>query len=283
MIGLLASLALGLAATLYWRWRVRPEPEAGDWQEYLAAARGLGAPAPFAWRWLWPALCGSSWQRWDRLNRACAAATVPAVYLLALGRGLDPLPALAVCGAWSLAAPFWERTHRVVFLTDAPAVLALVGCVAALDGKQLGLAVALALVAGALREWAPVVAAAAALSPVPFVGLLAVGWWCRRRAPWRHPHLYGSTLDLFRRFGLPRLRAGVAEGWAAAVGPAIVGFVDWRGWLVAGVAFAPALRSVDVVRFLAPALPFLLVGAAGVMAPGLLLVWALVAAQRWEP
>ena len=273
---LLASLVLTALAA--WGWRLRigapPDPGLGDHEEYR---RWRTAPRPFAWRWLVPVVTGGRPLAWRGVTVLALVASGPALSLYLVSRGASELEALAGVAVWSCLPAIWERHGQVLYLVDAPAlVFALVAASSALDWP---VRVGAALLAGATRESAPVLAACFAWSWLPLLGLLAVPWW-RGGQPWRSWELYEHP---WRTFAARRWQAGWSlEAHVIPFGGAVAGFAttDPRVWAAVAVSALPVLRSVDTARLLVQAAPAVIAAAVigassgalvGMMALGLVL------------
>lgn len=141
-----------------------------DGVRYMTAARRRVA-RPFHLRWLLPRLCGDSLRRWTVVSRA----SVVAIGLLGAVYARSPW---MVCIAFLPGVTFNWR-HPV--LVDA-AGMALALAAAVVFPWCWPAALALALVAGCVRETAPVWAAIYAWHPILLVGLVpvAVRWLMRQ-------------------------------------------------------------------------------------------------------
>jgi hypothetical protein len=144
-----------------------------DGRRYLAMAAGRRAPLPFALRWLLPAVCGTSLTRW-RWSTAIHLVLLPPLLVVWLSRWLDHPGLLVTGGLLVCGLPGIFRIHlRLPVLVDAPAMAwALSAAIAAQHGRW-PLVVALALLAGSVKEPAPIFAACYAWSVLPLVGLAA--------------------------------------------------------------------------------------------------------------
>lgn len=281
MLVLLLCALLTTAAAALWRLRIGApaDPWKGDWQEYQ---RWRVAPRPFAWRWLVPVLTRGQAGAWSGLVLVCLIGSGPALGAYLLSRGATDTQAIAGVAIWTLLPGVWERHGQVLYLVDAPAlVFALVAATTALDWP---IRVAAALLAGATRETAPVLAASFAWDAWPLVGLLAVPWW-RTGAPWRSYELY---VQPWRTFARQRWQAGWSlEAHVLPFGGALPGFAfaDPRVWAALAIAALPVLRSVDTARLLTQAAPAVIAAAVlGASSSALLGMVALgvVLSSNWQ-
>lgn len=127
---------------------------------------GQRVPRPFAYRWLLPLLCGQSLQRWQFANAAG---------LVLLGVGTAALAGFGWAGVVAalivvtLPMSLFNARHPV--LADSLA-LGLAVCAAAVAQVSVPLAVLLAVVAGTVKEPAPVFAAVFAWQPWLLLALI---------------------------------------------------------------------------------------------------------------
>lgn len=228
------------------------ELTADGWR-YMAMAAGHGAPTPYHFRWALPALLGEDKAKWAAMSRGSVVAMVPAMRLLT-GSWQAGLFVFNLDGVWGMA-----RKYPVV--VDQAAMLAAVLSAAAARRRRLFTSAALALVAGSVKETAPVFAAAYAWHPIPLVGLVAPlarmsvepgddvtddfsheairrpiesAWWVRR----------GKAFD-------PKL-------WVAPLGALIAGFRgDPRTLVTLLLAYGQTAVAVDTTRLAQWAWPVL--------------------------
>ena len=168
-----AATALGAALiTLGYR-NQRGVELSPDGRRYLAMGAGRPAHLPFGLRWLLPAVCGASLTRW-RWSTAIYLGLLPPLLVVWLSRWINHPGLLVAGGVLVCGLPGIYRTHlRLPVLVDAPAMAwALGAAIAAHHGSWL-LAVALALLAGSIKEPAPIFAACYAWSLLPLAGLVA--------------------------------------------------------------------------------------------------------------
>lgn len=249
-----------------------------DGHYYLLAARGIAVPVPYQRRWALPALLGPHVRRWALLTYASLALTPAAAWCYLQAHTSAPLVGAALLSA---LPGVWRCSLRFPVLTDAPAFALSLVVAALCSTPAWPLAIPLALLLGGTRESAPLFAALWAWSPVPLVGLLAVGW-THRSAPAAEPWLtrpIATALELRRRMGPDGML------YVAPWGAALLGFagLDWRGWLTVAVAYAQLLTAQDTIRLYTWAAP-VVVAAAAEQVP---LAWlpvalAVTALQSWE-
>lgn len=234
-----------------------------DGARYLAMAQRRVA-RPFHLRWLLPALCGRDLTNWRNVTRGAllAVAGLTALYsgspwMLAVGL----LPGLAF--AW----------RRPVLVDPLGMALAL--------GSALLLpvcwpaAVAVACLAGMVRETAPIWAAVYAFNPIPLLGLVPVA----ARALMRQGD---DVLDAENAWILAhpikaaqKYHAGLWLDWRTMVAPwggllvALAG-LDLRLGLALALGYAQLLVATDSVRLYQWAAPAMALAAVNVT-PG----WAL--------
>lgn len=154
--------------------RREPHPELSpDGRRYLAMAAGRPAPFPFALRWLLPALCSTSLRRWRWCTALHLGALPPLVAYWLWAEGTAAVVCVAgglmVCGLPGV----WRLYLRWPVLVD-PAAMAWALASAVFAQHRLWLpAVGAALIAGSMKESAPLFAACYAWHPAALVGLVA--------------------------------------------------------------------------------------------------------------
>ena len=154
--------------------RREPHPELSpDGRRYLAMAAGRPAPFPFALRWLLPALCSTSLRRWRWCTALHLGALPPLVAYWLWVEGTAAVVCVAgglmVCGLPGV----WRLYLRWPVLVD-PAAMAWALASAVFAEHRLWLpAVGAALIAGSMKESAPLFAACYAWHPAALVGLVA--------------------------------------------------------------------------------------------------------------
>lgn len=144
-----------------------------DGRRYLAAGAGKAVALPFALRWLLPKVCGASITRW-RLCTLCHLALLPPLVAIWLSPwiaqpGLRVVGGLLICGLPGV----WRIHIRWPVLIDGAAMAWSLGAAILLERGFWPAGVAAALIAGCIKETAPVFAACYAWNPVALVGLAA--------------------------------------------------------------------------------------------------------------
>jgi hypothetical protein len=172
MVAPLIALVVGLALIVIGRMNVA-EAVSPDGHRYRALGSGERVPMPFALRWLLPAVCGASLGRW-RVNTLVHLAALLPLLTVWLGHWLQDerlrvVGALLVCGFSGI----WRITLRWPVLVDATALTWAVGSAIAFQHHVPLLGIALALVAGCVKESAPVFAACYGWTLLALIGLLA--------------------------------------------------------------------------------------------------------------
>lgn len=163
---------IGVLSWLLWSMNYEKRM-APDSYQYSAMAQGKKVPNPFWGRWLMPLLLRERGALWE----AMTLVSVVAMHgLLAYGFGIR---------AALLLAP----SHLIAFnvkipvLVDLPALALVCAALVVEDHNAL---IAIGLVAGSIKQNAPIMAAIAAWSPWPLVGLL-MPWvglaWSRKLDP----------------------------------------------------------------------------------------------------
>lgn len=284
-VAMAIAVVVSAIAVRWWERRVGVHDAiAGDSIEYRM---GATAPRPFCWRWGPRLLFSSPWQ-WLKGTQVMLALSGGIVYLF--GRVVweaEPFAAAALTWMWVWLPGVWERTTRVVYLTEGMVIPA--GLLAAVAWKLGGWwwigAVPLTLLVGTFREVAGVWVALWGMTPWGLVGLLAVPWWRRGGAPQRHAHLF---VHPWKTFAKARWRAGLGvRPHLTAWGVAAPGLLTANPWVLGAMVMAawPLLRSIDTVRLLIWAWPAVaggLVAQAPVELLIALVVLAPVGALIWD-
>ena len=221
-----------------------------DGVRYLAASSQRVA-RPFHLRWLLPRLLGADSRRWQYVTRAS---------VLAIG----VLTALYAHSVWMVAVialpGLWFNWRHPV-LVDAPA-MALALAAAVLWPIYWPAAIAVVLVAGCVRETAPVWSAVYAWQPWLLAGLVPVGMrWLMRQGPdvldaenaWILAHPFQASRKYHAGLWLDA-RMMVAP-WGGLV--AAVAFLDARLEVALGLAYAQLAAATDSVRLYQWAAPVL--------------------------
>jgi hypothetical protein len=221
-----------------------------DGVRYFAAASQRVA-RPFHLRWLLPRLLGADSARWQVVTRTSVLAigVLTAVYAHSVWMGC----VVALPGIW------FNWRHPV--LVDAPA-MALALAAALLWPISPAAAIALVLIAGCVRETAPVWSAVYAWQPWLLVGLVpvAVRWLMRQGSDvldaenaWILVHPIKASAKYHR--GLWTDAGTMVAPWGGLV--AAVAFLDARLEVALGLAYAQLLAATDSVRLYQWAAPVL--------------------------
>jgi hypothetical protein len=252
-------LALGIAALLL----LDEHPSlAPDSAYYLDAGAGKRVPIPFAYRWFLPFALGTVHNRWRIVTLAAIGIQGGALAVYA-----HDLRAVILVG---FLPALWRFSLRHPILADAPA-MAVALCGAATwtvlphTWPTILLLLTLSLLAGGMRETAPVWMAIYCWSPWPLAGLLAVlpgALKARKVDPtsdniWiQHP--VESALKARRGHWLAWQL--VAVPWGVLL-PLAVWHATPRVWLALALAHLPWLATSDWNRIAAWAAPVLAVAA----------------------
>ena len=272
-------IALGMTLIAWWRWSEAVgshDAGAGDSVEYRA---GRAAPRPFCWRWGLTVVARWGAEAWMALTAGWLTVSGPIIWLWLRQRGCSELGAFVGVWLWICLPSVWERSARIVHLPEGVVIPLCLLSAEMLNLPEVGwwVGIALALIAGTLRETSGVWIALYAGSPWGLVGLLTVPWWRRGGAPTRNHHLFDHP---WRLFGRERLRRGFAvRPYLTCWGAAAPGLLTLNPWVWGAVAFAawPLLRSVDTARLLAYAWPLVMASAVGGADERLLLALAVLA------
>ena len=247
----LAIVLLALGRVSRPEWSISP-----DGRRYLALAAGRPVPLPFALRWLLPRLCSTSLLRWRWCTAAHMVALPPLVAVWLTGWIGDGRACVAggllVCGLPGV----WRIHLRWPVLVDPAAMAWAVASAVAARERWWVAAAVLALVAGCIKETAPVFAACYAYHPLALVGLLAPALRAltapRGDDPENDPeildHPFRSSRRAHRgRWLDPRLMLapwGLCLLAPAAAEPRLLAVLA----LTAAVAYGQLLVAVDTVR-----------------------------------
>jgi len=172
MVAALVAFVAGVVLIASGRLNVA-ESVSPDGHRYRALGAGEPVPMPFALRWLLPRVCGASLVRW-RVSALLHLAALPPLLAVWLRHWIHEdamvaAGALLVCGLSGV----WRITLRWPVLVDATALTWAVGSAIAFQQGVWPLGGALALVAGCIKESAPVFAACYAWNPLALIGLVA--------------------------------------------------------------------------------------------------------------
>ena len=237
-----------------------------DGRRYALMGKGERQPLPFHLRWLVPAVCHDREAAWIVLNLASILAVVLGTGYLALWHGAT-LAQACVAALLMAGMPSLRFAWAAPVLVDMPALAVALGA-ALLWPLEPYAAVAVALLAGAISEKAPVWAAVFALSPWLLLGLVApLLRWALIRAPKPSPHdplavtlehPIQAALEYHRgRWRDPLL---MLTPWGVCL-VALLAPSPWL-WLALAVGYAQLLLATDSVRLYQQAAPVACVSAA---------------------
>jgi hypothetical protein len=144
-----------------------------DGRRYLHSGARQPIAFPFALRWLLPLLCGTSVRRWQLCTVAHLVLLPPLVTLwlepwIASER-LQIVGGLMICGF----AGIWRMSLYRPVLVDAPAMTWGLTAAIFFQHHLWYLGILCSLVAGSIKETAPVFAACYAWNPLGLIGLAA--------------------------------------------------------------------------------------------------------------
>ncbi len=165
-----ALSALVVAVALALRAYVHAPRWSPDGNRYAAMARSTPQPRPFAFRWLMPRLLGPTMLPW---RIASALGMVASAALVSTLTGSPWAGALLAC------SPLVRLACELPVLTDSVAMALGLWSAVAATRQQWALSCALAALAGACRESAPIWASVWSGSPLPLLGLVTVKWWAK--------------------------------------------------------------------------------------------------------
>jgi len=242
-----------------------------DGAHYLRAAAGHRVPSPYHRRYLLPAVLGPHPRRWVALTAASLAATPALAWLYFGAVGLTG-GARIFAAALLSSLPAMRFPARFPVLLDAPSFAGALLVAWASYTLPWWAPLPLALLLGATRETAPVFAALWSWSPLPLLGLLAVGWWkpCAPvppGEPWLE-HPFRSAWEMRRRLGFDG--SLYVRPWGAALFG--LGAPSWQMAITVAVAHAQLFAAVDAVRLAVWCAPVLCAAAARAIPPAW---WAL--------
>lgn len=224
-----------------------------DGLRYLAIAAGDGAPTPYHFRWLLPKALGDNTSRWEAVSTGSVLAMLPAMRWLT-GRWAPGLFVFGLHGVWNMA-----RRHPV--LVDPAAMLAAIVAAAATKHRRWGVAVAASLLAGCIKETAPVFAVLYAQHWLPLIGLVSP-------AVMAQVERGDDVTDDFSHDCLERpfesawwVRRGKSTDWRlwlAPLGALVAGFKgDTRTVTTVAAAYGQTVAAVDTNRMIVWAWPVL--------------------------
>lgn len=261
-------------------------PLSPDGRAYLRAAMGQPVPRPYSRRWLLPFLLGPHPARWALATYASLALTPFAAWAYFAAMGLDGARLVFAVALLCALPGVWRCSLRFPVLIDAPSfalsLLLATNARHCMAGQASWLVlVPFLLAGGAMRETIPVFAALWAWSPLPLVGLLAVGWWRKAAppdAPWLE-HPIREALKLRRDIGLD------GTLYLRPFGAALAGLVHPTAQTIATVAVAhlQLAAAQDTIRLTVWCAPVLVLHAAQVvpleLAP-LAVLWTVMQEDR---
>jgi hypothetical protein len=212
---------------------------------------------PFHYRWLIPKLCRDRALWWHRCTYWSLWACLPALWWYIGG-----WHGVAAAAAFTGLAGLWQFNRAHPVLVDAPAMLLAVLAADACRHGLWPLGLALAVVAGCIRETSPAFAAIFAWSPIPLVGLIAPAIRHLQK-PGADPCHLEWTLD--HPFAASRkFHAGMPfAAWVLPWGAALLGLAhpSWQLAAVLALAYGQCAVATDTVRLYQWAAPVLLAAA----------------------
>ena len=228
---------------------------------YRTMATGQRVARPFALRWLLPAVC--------RTNRT-AWLTVQIVSFLALAGLVGVETGKWWAGLLLLGCSGLTLNLKHPFLVDLPALALAYGSAVAWTHGLWWIALGLILIAGCVKESAPVFGAAFCLSPWLLIGLLPVGCrWLMRSGPdvldaknaWILEHPFRASWEFHR----PLPPAVYVLPW----GVLLLGLVHPTAAVLVplGLAMGSLLVATDTVRLYQWAAPALIVATVPIIGP----------------
>ena len=250
MMNAAIGAAIGAVAWIIWSMNY-DKRMAPDSYQYAAIAKGQRVVAPFWMRWLVPFVLRERGYLWEAMTLVCTM-TLHACVAFAYGPRAALLLAPMHLISWNIKVPVQVDL----------AALALVSL--ALVVQHPVALIILGIYAGAVRENAPIMAAVAAWSPWPLVGLVGIlpGLrWRRRIDPTvdKNPWLVQPWQTTFASKRLlwmnPRI---MLFPWGLALPLALTQGLTLRLALALAVAYAPLLRASDNARLYLWALPVVL-------------------------
>lgn len=231
-----------------------------DAARYLHAGAGHPVPRPFHLRWLLPEVCGEDVRWWWRVWAGSWVWLAGATFCWSLAAGMS-WQRSAACVALLLGLPGIIGPRVVIPVgVDLPATaLAVTAAAFTVAGDRWIVAgVIVALWAGTIKETGPVVAALAAWSPWPLIGLLAPAvrhLWCVRRDRIGADPLgekFQALLDHPVRAAMEAHSGRWRDAWlmVAPWGVCLVALHDptWPVVVALVVAYAQLVVATDTVR-----------------------------------
>lgn len=189
----LACFALSCLFYALARWRSDLQIS-NDGEHYLRMGICGRAASPYHRRWLLPFLLKGNLLAWTLVSQGSLVLTGALVGVYA-GQGTLGLSLVATALFCSLCA-VWSLNACLRVMADTPMLaLALGAALLSLNGHTT-LALCLALIAGAVKEPGPVLAACFARDPALLAGLFGVNWfWAKVPAPVNEPWLSSPVLS----------------------------------------------------------------------------------------
>ncbi|GAA4711123.1 hypothetical protein [Phytohabitans rumicis] len=280
MVAPLVALALGAALLVLHRLNLA-EAVSPDGHRYRALGRREPVPMPFALRWLLPLMLGDAVWRW-RLSAYLHLLALPPLLAIWLRPWVDDarlqvVGALLVCGLSGV----WRIHIRWPVLVDGPAMTWALGCAVAFQYDQPVLGVALAVIAGSVKESGPVFAACFAWHLLPLIGLtvpLIRALTVRIGVdPMAQPHVTRYPVLASRVHHLGRWfdARSMILPWGAGILAALATDRQVQAMLAvtAALAYGQLVIATDTIRLYQWAAPPVILGAMTVLPPD----WAVLA------
>jgi len=151
--------------------RLDEEPTlANDSHRYLSAGKGVLQRNPFHLRWLLPKICTDDHFHWRVITGYSIIALVPMMFAYLLALGVEPLQALFGALLVPGLGGIFRFNIKVPILVDAPVLLlSLMSATMFLEGHII-VAVLFVIIAGCMKESAPVLTLAFSLNPLALLG-----------------------------------------------------------------------------------------------------------------
>lgn len=259
-----------------------------DAARYWIAGGGADVARPFHLRWLLPKVCGQSMRRWWTVWALSWPIAAGGMFVLAQSWDLDwHRSLLAVVLCLGLAGVWGPAVVRPIGV-DLPALALGVCAAAAVRGGWWPVGIALALIAGSIKESAPVFVALWAWHPLGLIGLIAPAIRHITRRPQIDPV---TEMQPMREIHDHPLRTGLkARPWRSArimVAPWAVclAALYHPSYIVLAalvVAYAQLFVATDTVRLVhTAAAPIVAIAAAAVIPDGWLIAAGVVHLVWW--
>jgi hypothetical protein len=237
-----------------------------DSERYLAMGRGERQCYPFHARWLVPWLCGDRTRWWHAVTAGSLIASGPALCGYALALGLTPVQALACVVAFTGLWGCFGLLTLCPILVDAPGLLIGLASAGAYLSLPMPWSLAALLVgailAGAVKETAPVWLALMAWHPAPLIGLLVPAYrrWGIAHPPPDHD-IVAHPLKSAMQYRRGTLFDGTVMIYPWGLGLLALLNPSPQLWLALAFAYAQPLIASDVQRLVHVAAPIVLVHA----------------------